>query len=584
MAVNIATIEKRYNLNSRESSLISSVYDVSVTVSILFVTILGSRTHKPRVLGTAFFVLGAGSLVFASPHFLAGSYSVSSSISAVELCDGVPDSSTREDCSTRSDLAYALFILGNVLLGLGSAPLYTLGPAYLAQSVIPRKLPVFLGVFYAMTAVGPALGFVGGSFLLRVWVHPGSKPEGITETDPQFVGAWWISYVLSWALSWVFAGPFLAFPKILVPSLYIPPPKIPLGEYVRSLKAVVTNKTWAAITLAISGEALFVGGAALFMSKMVSSLYGLPPSRAGLLVGAMVVPGAAFGMFAGGYVVRRLDLRGKSIGRLVFWVTLFSAGVIAFFLLGCSNAPMAGVNRAYLSDPGAYVPGPKARPGIASCNANCSCSVYPFKPVCGADEIQYFSACHAGCTTRSPGSDLDALVLSECACVTSAQTTAKWGFCSTSCPYLPLFLVGLLLAMFATFFVTAPLSTFTLGVVHPEHGAFSLAAQSVVFRLLGSIPGPPLFSVVMESACLLWERRCGELGTCLLYDSWLLRIRIYGLGMACKVLVLACLFYAWKATPPPLAVKDDDSVEDVLEDVDGVDAKEEEDGIETIEM
>ena len=32
-----------------------------------------------------------------------------------------------------------------------------------------------------------------------------------------------------------------------------------------------------------------------------------------------------------------------------------------------------------------------------SCNANCSCQGEYFIPVCGADNINYFTACHAGC-------------------------------------------------------------------------------------------------------------------------------------------------------------------------------------------
>jgi len=32
------------------------------------------------------------------------------------------------------------------------------------------------------------------------------------------------------------------------------------------------------------------------------------------------------------------------------------------------------------------------------CNVNCNCQEEYFIPVCGADNIEYFTACHAGCS------------------------------------------------------------------------------------------------------------------------------------------------------------------------------------------
>lgn len=37
----------------------------------------------------------------------------------------------------------------------------------------------------------------------------------------------------------------------------------------------------------------------------------------------------------------------------------------------------------------------------SSCNANCSCQQEFFLPSCGADNMTYFSPCHAGCTVES---------------------------------------------------------------------------------------------------------------------------------------------------------------------------------------
>lgn len=146
---------------------------------------------------------GVNLLITASPQALAGSYSFSSKTSTVELCvipssgaNGTavvaPNAAPDQDCgSDAAKTAYTLFILGQILMGIGSSPLYTLGSAYLDENVPYARLPVracserrygcaeklllqiYIGVFLAMAAVGPALGWMGGSTMLKIWVDPG---------------------------------------------------------------------------------------------------------------------------------------------------------------------------------------------------------------------------------------------------------------------------------------------------------------------------------------------------------------------------------------------------------------------------
>lgn len=38
---------------------------------------------------------------------------------------------------------------------------------------------------------------------------------------------------------------------------------------------------------------------------------------------------------------------------------------------------------------------------LSSCNAGCRCEGLPYDPVCGADNVLYYSPCHAGCTKET---------------------------------------------------------------------------------------------------------------------------------------------------------------------------------------
>ena len=68
-----------------------------------------------------------------------------------------------------SSSLYLFFLcFGQLVMGAGTTPLYTLGPAYLDENVNPKVSPIYLGIWYATTFLGPGLGFaIGGTFLKK---------------------------------------------------------------------------------------------------------------------------------------------------------------------------------------------------------------------------------------------------------------------------------------------------------------------------------------------------------------------------------------------------------------------------------
>ena len=66
-----------------------------------------------------------------------------------------------------------------------------------------------------MSALGPALGFLVGAGFLQIFVHPGQAPPDLTDADNDWVGAWWIGFLLCGVLALFIALPLLAFPRQL---------------------------------------------------------------------------------------------------------------------------------------------------------------------------------------------------------------------------------------------------------------------------------------------------------------------------------------------------------------------------------
>lgn len=60
--------------------------------------------------------------------------------------------------------------------------------------------------------------------------------------------------------------------------------------------------------------------------------------------------------------------------------------------------------------------------------------------------------------------------------------------------------------------------------------------------ILGSIPGPILFGVIIDSTCLQWQETCGERGACWLYNNKSLSWKLTTLSLVCNLLTV--LFYA----------------------------------------
>lgn len=139
----ITSIERRYDLHSYQSGLIASTYDLAACLCLTFVSYFGGNGHKPRWLGWGVLLMGAGSLVFALPHFTTGPYQVEVD-EGLGLCRANRSVACADRASSLS--SYRLvFMLGQFLHGAGATPLYTLGVTYLDENVKSSYSPVYIG-------------------------------------------------------------------------------------------------------------------------------------------------------------------------------------------------------------------------------------------------------------------------------------------------------------------------------------------------------------------------------------------------------------------------------------------------------
>ena len=305
----LSTIETRYQFTSAAVGFIAVSYDTTVTISVIFVSYFGGKAHKPRWLGISLIIMGIGAYIFASPQFLFGSYKIGSTSSLqFEVCNDERNITT--DCSSSNDIAYAVYIFGNMLVAIGAAPLYTVGQAYIDEIVFPKYVSIHFGIYQMASVLGPAFGYGVGSAFLSIYVDPWIDTN-LTPSDPTWVGAWWMSFVFVGTLSILLSIPFLMYPKWLPDShlvreqrakemAKIYPMKyanedsltIVVKMFPIHIKRLLTNLSFIFESLAISILFILISGLVSFAPKYFENQFQLTATVAGLLSGGIGITAA----------------------------------------------------------------------------------------------------------------------------------------------------------------------------------------------------------------------------------------------------------------------------------------------------
>lgn len=313
-----------------------------------------------------------------------------------------------------------------------------------------------------------------------------------------------------------------------------------------SLRSLLRNPAFLFTCLGQSTESFVVTGMANYLVAAMESLFALSAANAALYFGLVAVPGAAGGTALGGYLVKRLRLTAVETARATWMIALVAFFAMFFFVIGCPTVELAGVTTAYAGGPALGA----SNNLTAVCNAGCTdfCDPDVFRPVCGDDGVNYFSACYAGCDARAPGverNDLDA-VYENCACIGDGTASAKRGKCDTGCSMLLPFLFFLFLAMVLTFLNTAPASVCFLRTVPFRFRTVGNGVQNVIFRVFGTIPAPIVFGFFLERACIFFATDCeSERGNCWVYDTGKLRATLLTLALAGKFMSFVFFFLSW---------------------------------------
>ncbi|CAG9135206.1 unnamed protein product [Plutella xylostella] len=589
----ITTIEKRFEIPSSLSGLIASSYEIGNVITVIFVSYLGSRRHIPVWIAYGAVIMGIGSLVFVVPHFIAeaNSETMMNNKSDDNICrlpraleadmgglgrlsQGLPPANLRPDNCIKSTpstfLPVMVFVIAQLLLGCGGSPLLTLGTTYVDDHVRPESSSMYIGCMYSMAAFGPVLGFLLGAYLLSF--HMDSFSGTIISIDPG--DHRWVLVHEKEKIRLVEKAAAAAGSSSAKTQ---PKPNIKDTGYGKDIKDIpvsmwrlIKNPVYVVTCLGACMELMIVSGFVVFLPKYLETQFSLGKSQASVFTGSIAIPGACIGIFFGGCLLKRLELRPKGAVQFVLISNTVCLSCYALlFFLGCDNIKMAGTTIPYTNNSNLE---PFKVNLTAACNFNCLCTETDMEPVCGNNGLTYFSPCHAGCAAFSSRENF-----TNCACVhenpltipgvslngasASALTAgggreysevtvvpvATAGACNPPCTTIFPFLVLLFFMTFVVAVTQMPLLMIVLRSVSEEERSFALGMQFVIFRLFGYIPAPIVFGNLIDSTCILWKQTCSGAkgGRCLLYDIEQFRYRYVGLCCGIKIVALGIFMVDW---------------------------------------
>lgn len=566
MSSQITTLEKQFGFTSAQSGFLMSCNDIGFLLTTIFVANLARSLHIPRSLFVSTFCFGLSGVFCSLAYFLSPVANTDQPIPANmssqntffntgdQLCS-FANKSSEGGCDPNlakigaptkfTSIAIVIIAVGMIIQGFGKAPRQPFIITYIDDNVPKQKTACFIGVIMAISIFGPGVGFGLGAFFSQTYVT--LEDVQISVRDPRWIGAWWLGFIVFGLLAMIVSIPLMCFPKRMPGSKRKAPPKskgdksitsnVKQGfkELVKKLVRILRNARFTLNLAAVCIVLFLVGGFLAFTPKYLETQFFIPAWYANILLGGIVIVSTCVGTFVGGFLTSYKRLHPYTCIKLVGVVNLLSILSHGLgFVLGCDNPQIVGLGNTMLN---------------SSCSSNCNCDSTEYLPVCGSDDRNYLTPCHAGCLDSVMGPK--GLMYTNCTCVLGGGSAVP-GLCETDCAMLwPFLMVALFSSLFGALCIV-PGIMFSVRCVSDEDKSLAVGVSSFMQTTCGWMAGPVVSGKIIDTCCKLWSSSCYGKGACALYDIEDFRFKKYLVEILAKCVVVflygACIWVSRNRT------------------------------------
>uniref|UniRef100_A0A182PDY0 Solute carrier organic anion transporter family member n=1 Tax=Anopheles epiroticus TaxID=199890 RepID=A0A182PDY0_9DIPT len=454
--ITLTTLEKRFKIPSSTTGIILSGNEISQILLSLILSYVGGHRNRPRWIAWGVVFCALSCFILALPHFIYGAGDEALQLTKEYIREREEDearirshknytlmikstnrlcldtSSPKECLETISVVPLILIFLSQFVLGIGNTLYYSLGQTYLDDNTKKTNTPLMLAYASSLRTFGPVVGFALGYFALKIYIDPTKTPI-IDSSDPRWLGAWWLGWILLGVAMIIFALLIGMFPKEIpkkskptdanakrphstVPVMLMndaeafgkekeslskrPQPtttenaveftesivEFPqLKDFPMALMRLLKNKLLMFNILSGIFYILGSSGYITFLSKYIEVQFHKSTANATVITGPITLFGMVAGFLISGIIISK---KKPSPKKLLFWNVIVGAGYMA-----------GQISYLFLTCPDGTMPLVKGRLNLTTdCNSHCHCDGIPYSPICQEDTgITFFSACHAGC-------------------------------------------------------------------------------------------------------------------------------------------------------------------------------------------
>ncbi|XP_026294065.1 solute carrier organic anion transporter family member 74D-like [Frankliniella occidentalis] len=579
----ITTLEKRFKIPSKTIGVITVGNDFTQLFVSVFLSYYAGKGHRPRWIAFGIYTVVLYCLLTALPHLMYGPGEDSLALT-VEHGAVFDRNASREErdkmerklmCALEGQPAIqcdaeegnlapvAILFLAQLVSGIGGSLYYTIGVSYMDDNIKKDKTPALISFSYFLRMLGPCIGYALASFCLKLYISPSLSPT-IDNTDPRWLGAWWLGWIILAALLFLFASVLGLFPKMLPRAAARRAAAKELKEKEGGVAEEHSSASLKDMLLTfkrlMQNPTLMCNNAAsvfyffgympywIYMPKYIETQYRQSASSSSLVTGTVGIVFSGIGILLSGLVITKYRPNARQMALWNTFVGLVSAaGIISYIFLGCPDNDSYG---------GLLKPNGELETSF-QCNAGCLCEYVKYSPVCASDGYTtYISACHAGCRDydRLPSG---AKVYQNCSCIaplpgnattllhettTLATTTpaasprpfgtdtftaggiATPGACPVDCSHMfYMFLAVVCVLKFSG--ATGRATNFLVSVrcVEEKDKPVAMGLGITLMSLFAFMPSPIFFGYLMDATCLVWGKTCSGNGNCWLYNGESLR-------------------------------------------------------------